>query len=179
MRCCTWNQEPSSTWQESHSCITNWKQGSMPPSNLFSTVAGVSLRLVPIIPIKGVAASLLYLQSFTENIFFLSWVMYSVFISVFCKCLLKQRGRKCVPIFLNSYLILNTAVSKVLVRCFQFLGPHTTVKSNNWIENLSPTLNSTVRRTALATTYWKLMIIQTSIFCWLWRYLELLIFTVS
>jgi hypothetical protein len=42
----------------------------MPPLNLFSTVAGVSVRLVPIIPVKGVAASLLYLPSFTENILF-------------------------------------------------------------------------------------------------------------
>jgi hypothetical protein len=70
--------------------------------------------------------------------FCLSWVMYILFlpvyfvlISLFHKCFLKQRGRKCVPVSLNLYVILSTTVSNILLRCFQVSSADTTVKSKS------------------------------------------------
>jgi hypothetical protein len=105
----------------------------MPPSNLFSTEAGVSLRLVPIIPIKRVGASLLYLQSFTENILFALGDVFGVHSSVLQMFSKAKRPKMSADISELLCDFKRSSLKSFGVRCFNFLHPHTAVKSNNCI----------------------------------------------
>jgi hypothetical protein len=103
-----------------------------------------------------------------QSIFRLSWVMYSVFISVFCTCFLKQRGPKCVPILVRYFqFCVHTQLWSRTIWfkssddrwIFAVLHVETVTLIHQTRENLSATVNNTVHSTALATTYRKLIII--------------------